>query len=251
VHDPELRATAVALVAAGTPVKRAANELGISRSTLRYWLAERPPSSNFGPCPRCWRRGRNLDIARADYAYLLGVYLGDGCISHFARSECLRISCDSKYPRVIEEIEGALTRVLRSSKVGRQYAHEGANTILRVYANHLSCLFPQHGPGKKKHRRVALEDWQREMVREQAPHFLRGCIQTDGCLFLNRTGKYTYLCCDFANHSQDILDAFCWACELEGIEYRRYPKSIRIYRRASVQRMVNCVGSKGRFATLF
>lgn len=32
-------------------------------------------------------------------------------------------------------------------------------------SNHWPCLFPQHGPGRKHHRRIALEPWQEAIVK--------------------------------------------------------------------------------------
>ena len=72
-------------------------------------------------------------------------------------------------------------------------ADGGATVVLWVYSRHLSCLFPQHGPGKKHERRIVLEAWQQEIVEAAPWAFLRGCIRSDGCVFVNRTGRYEYL----------------------------------------------------------
>ena len=78
------------------------------------------------------------------------------------------------------------------------------------------CLFPQHGPGKKHHRRIVLEAWQQTIVESAPWAFLRGCIRSDGCVFINRTGRYEYLSYGFANHSSDILDLFESICLAQG-----------------------------------
>lgn len=41
-------------------------------------------------------------LPAAAYCYLLGLYLGDGCISHSQRVWHLRITLDKKYPGIIE-----------------------------------------------------------------------------------------------------------------------------------------------------
>jgi hypothetical protein len=84
---------------------------------------------------------------------------------------------------------------------------------------------------------------------EEAPwSFLRGCIRTDGCVFVNRTGPYSYLSYDFCNNSQDIIDLFTRACRLVGVDYRptrwRERFRVRINRRGSVERMLAMVGLK-------
>ena len=43
-------------------------------------------------------------------------------------------------------------------------ADDGHCAVVRVYSNHLPCLFPQHGPGKKHERAIVLESWQQEIV---------------------------------------------------------------------------------------
>ena len=108
---------------------------------------------------------------------------------------------------------------------------------------------PQHGDGPKHGRRIALETWQMRQL-EQAPwSFLRGCIRSDGCVFVNRTGPYSYLSYDFCNKSQDIIELFTEACRLVGVGYRltcwRGRFRVRINRRGSVKRMLKEVGVKG------
>ena len=53
--------------------------------------------------------------------------------------------------------------------------------------------------------------------------FIRGCIRTDGCSFVNRTGPYEYLSYDFSNMSDDIVRLFVDACERVGVDHARDP----------------------------
>ncbi|MDQ4072387.1 MAG: hypothetical protein M3088_05865, partial [Actinomycetota bacterium] len=46
-------------------------------------------------CPRCWRTGNKIELSGADYAELLGLYLGDGCISRAGRTARLRFTLDA------------------------------------------------------------------------------------------------------------------------------------------------------------
>lgn len=52
--------------------------------------------------------------------------------------------------------------------------------ISTVSWKHWPCLFPQHGPGRKHERSIALEDWQEEIVRAFPAAFLRGLFHSDG-----------------------------------------------------------------------
>jgi hypothetical protein len=47
---------------------------------------------------------------RQSYAYLLGLYLGDGCISLGRKTDKLRITLDSQYPNIVENCPQILIR---------------------------------------------------------------------------------------------------------------------------------------------
>jgi hypothetical protein len=55
-------------------------------------------------------------------------------------------------------------------------ATTSASRIRRVnsYSKHWPCLFPQHGPGMKHQRRIALEKWQRRICDLYPHRLLRG-----------------------------------------------------------------------------
>jgi hypothetical protein len=125
-------------------------------------------------------------------------------------------------------------------------ADAGATVVLSVYHAHLSCLLPQHGPGRKHERKIELEGWQEEHVRRSPWAFLRGCIRTDGCVFVNRTGRYDYLSYEFRNYSRDILALFASTCESVGLRPRRYAQRVRLYRRDDVAVLLHQVGTKER-----
>jgi hypothetical protein len=243
MHPPELRERAARLRAAGLTETAIAAELGINRSTLREWRDG--TDAMMVACPRCWGRARPVIMTASDYAYLFGAYLGDGHISQLARTQRLRISCDPRHPAVLEEMASALTRTFLWSKLQRVPADNGSTCVLVVYSGHMSCLFPQHGTGKKHARRIVLEPWQQRLVDTAPWSLLRGLIQTDGCVFVNRTGPSEYPSYDFCNRSADILDLFATTCATLGVEFRRYSKRIRIYRRPSVKLMRAHVGIKG------
>jgi len=59
--------------------------------------------------------------ARQQYAYLLGLYLGDGCINMAknGRSYFLRIALDKKYPVIIERCEQAMGTVFFNNSINR------------------------------------------------------------------------------------------------------------------------------------
>lgn len=183
-------------------------------------------------------------FSAGEYAELLGLYLGDGHIVRARRTHRLRISLDTRHAQVVSEATDLLRRCFPDNGVGVSLRHEGAMAVVSLYSGHLTCLFPQHGSGLKHTRRLVLEPWQEQMVEAAPWAFLRGCVHSDGCFFINRTGPYTYLSVDFTNRSSDLLSLFTTTCELVGVEYRRYERRVRIYRRESVAAFAAFVGLK-------
>ena len=139
--------------AAGMATAQIARRTGIPRSTIRYWL-EQGPQYAERTAPSCEPCGRIGTLPVGPYAYLLGLYLGDGCLSEMQRRVYrLRITLDKKYPGIIDECGRAMSLVLpnKVGKINRPGCFE-------VYpdSKHWSCLFPQHGRGVKHLRRMDL-----------------------------------------------------------------------------------------------
>jgi len=249
VHSPAAREHAMRLLRAGHNDCEVARRTGIARTTIRDWRRPRyvPRSTTARgsvTCPSCWLGGRPMAFTSDDYAELLGLYLGDGYLVRMARTWRFRLYLDSRHNQIVQDSRALLQRCFPHNEVGTVFGHEGRMTVLSVYSSHLPCVFPQHGEGMKHLRRIALEEWQQEIVDDAPWSFLKGCIRSDGCSFINRTGPYEYLSYDFFNCSQDILGLFCRTCDQVGVEYRRYAKHARIYRRPSVALMEAHVGVK-------
>lgn len=246
MHPPEVKQQALALIAAGHNDCEVSRRMGIPRRTIMGW--RRPTyvkKRDRHVCPRCWRVTRPMSFTSRDYSELLALYLGDGSISQHARTQRLRIALDVKYPTIIEDCRALLERCFPQHRVD-VVPGQGCVSV-SVYSSHLSCLFPQHGPGPKHERPISLERWQCRHIEQEPWAFLRGCIRSDGCCFVNRTGPYEYLSYDFNNMSDDIAGLFIAACELVDLDYRaNHWRSwhIRINRRASVARMLEHVGVK-------
>jgi hypothetical protein len=248
VHPGAIRDQALELIAAGINDCEIARRLGVPRTTIRDWRRPRympkTPGLTRETCPRCWRATRPVRFTPEDYAELLGLYLGDGHITRMARAERLRIFLDARYSMIVDETEALLSRCFPANRVGRMIRHHGAMSVLFIYHQHLSCLFPQHGPGKKHHRTIALESWQEAQLCVAPWGFIKGCIRSDGCAFVNRTGPYEYPSYSFDNYSADIRALFVEACRLVGVECRPAGTSVRIYRRPSVALLREHVGIK-------
>jgi hypothetical protein len=53
-------------------------------------------------------------------------------------------------------------------------------------------------------------------------------IRSDGCVFINRMGRYESESYDFANLSRGILALFAETCALVGVDCRACKKYVRI-----------------------
>lgn len=186
------------------------------------------------------------------YAYLLGMYLGDGHITMRRRGiQVLTISCANDWPGVMAEVDSAMHDVLDSSvcHVRRQGCVE-----VKSSSKHWTCLFPQHGPGPKHLRTIVLEAWQQEIVDQDIGRFLRGLFHSDGSRITNwvprrvRDGgptRYEYPRYLFCNKSTDILDLCAVGLDRLGIARTRpRPDMISVARREAVAAVDMFVGPK-------
>jgi hypothetical protein len=106
-------------------------------------------------------------------------------------------------------------------------------------------LFPQHGPGRKDQRFIALTDWQHDLATKHPEPLLRGLIHSDGCRFMN-TGRagWRHPRYNFRNNSHDIRKIFCHACELLGLHWTSAKQTVYVSRKADVARMDEFIGPK-------
>ncbi|MDL2082054.1 helix-turn-helix domain-containing protein [Streptomyces sp. GXMU-J15] len=258
-HGTQVRQQAVTLLRAGARNADVARSLNVPKGTISYWKhvdrAKRGecPGRKAAPCPRC--DGRPLD--EAAYSYLLGLYLGDGHISHYSehRAPNLMIACTDSWPGLMEACEKSMLAVFPGNSVCR-VRRKGCHNV-KVYSKHLPCLFPQHGPGKKHERRIALEPWQQDIVSARPWDFIRGLIHSDGCRITNWTvrtvngerKRYEYPRYLFANKSADIRQLYTNALHQVGVEWtclarNGEPFNVSVARKASVALMDEHVGPK-------
>jgi hypothetical protein len=168
-------------------------------------------------------------------------------VSTGPRTYRLRITLDARYQHIIEEaIEAVgLMRPCRLSRVG--LVQRVGCVEVSAYWQHWPCLFPQHGPGKKHNRPIALVPWQVRIAHDHAGQLLRGLIHSDGCRVTNRVwkGKYEYPRYFFTNRSPGLLEIFRAACDTLGIRYRdSKPDTISVARRHDVAALDAYVGPK-------
>jgi hypothetical protein len=247
LHATEVRQQALSLLRGGARNAEVARRLQVPVGTVGYWKhldrAKRGecPGRHLPKCPRCDDR----ELNESAYSYLFGLYLGDGHIIQYSghRVPSLMITCSDSWPGLMDLCETAIQR-------------PGCRNV-KVYSNHLWCLFPQHGAGRKHERRITLEPWQERIVDAYPWDLVRGLIHSDGCRITNWTTRivsgerkrYEYPRYFFTNVSDDIRQLYTDTLDKLGIEWKHCtrngkPYNISVARRASVARMDAHVGAK-------
>ncbi len=257
MYDLDTRKHVLALVAQGRSLNSVSKETGVSRAAIRSWHTRIAPLPRMArmPCSLCGPEAEPPSD-RASYSYLLGLYLGDGCISRSARAgHFLRIACADSWPGLIEACAAAVKAINPSGKVCRVQAV--GHTSVVGYSSHWPCLFPQHGPGKKHERRIVLEPCQQDIVDAHTWEFIRGLVHSDGCRVINwatrlvsgERKRYEYPRYFFTNKSDDIRRLYTDALDKVGVEWTCLarggePFNVSVARKASVALMDLHVGPK-------
>jgi hypothetical protein len=241
------------LIASGLTSRQVATRTGIPYETVRSWRRrDTPPRRpSFTDIPTPLESWRPQDLKA--YAYLLGVYLGDGCIIDPPRGHPrLVLTLDAKYAGIVSEAERAIARTVPGVNVYR----DKRPGCVGVIASHpiWPIAFPQHGPGRKHKRRIELVEWQRNLTHRHPEALIRGLIHSDGSRCVNsfkvalptdRIESYAYVRYFFTNYSADIRRIFCEHCDLLGIRWTQSSfKNISIAHRDSVALLDSFVGPK-------
>jgi transcriptional regulator with XRE-family HTH domain len=251
-HDERTYELALRLLASGLSQTAVSRRTGVDRGTIRRWEQRGEP-------PRSVVRGRlaadwTVTDARA-YYYLLGVYLGDGHVTHRPpNSWTLRIAADQKYPGIVREITESMSVTFADAQPRQRPAWVGASYVLSVSHLWVGAAFPQHGPGRKHLRPIELADWQLELTHRNPEALIRGLIHSDGCRTENRfktklpsgrVAEYCYVRYFFTNHSEDIREIFIQHCELLGVRVTQSNhRNLSISHRKSVAILEQIVGPK-------
>ncbi len=210
-----------------------AQTLGVSQSTVRYHT--RGIVVKIPKTKRAYRREEQLDetpLPPSDkLAYLIGVICGDGCLFQAPRTVQLCISCDMRYPELIETYSDLLYELL-----GRKAIIRRRETYAEVRIN--SNVLPQilGLPTGAKAQDYPIPEW----IWEQDSYlrfWVRGLIETDGNIYHEyRNGAWCSRCL-FTAKNAAILDGFLRATHRLGYPFRQVRYEARLTRTALVKKL--------------
>jgi len=232
----------------GENARQIATATGVPVSTVGRWA--RGGTAAFGApgVPSPWR-----PPDPTAYAYLLGLYLGDGCLARTSRTLALVITLDRAYPGIVEECVAAIVATAPVRVAVRPHRVAACVRVVS-YWKRWGEAFPQHGAGRKHERRIVLAPWQRAVLALHPEPFLRGLVHSDGCRTTNRfttslpsgrVAEYAYARYFFSNLSPDIRALFCESCDRIGVRWTRSNhRNVSVSHRPSVARLDAFIGEK-------
>jgi hypothetical protein len=249
MHDHRIRARARELMAAGESVTAVAASLGLAPQTVSNWRRSMRTDDDPPPrCPICSDDGPTSELNPC-YGYLLGQYLGDGHLVTRARVPVLRVYATVDYPNILAELRRAVQTIRGRHPATLRASHTERMVTVQSYWKHWPCVLPQHGPGMKHTREIALTDWQRTFLTADPWPLIRGLIHSDGCRAINRVTRrgtrYEYPRYFFSNESRDILAIMGTMLDLVGVSWRlSRPNCLSVARREAVATMDAHIGPK-------
>jgi len=230
MYSREIVDEALLLHSLGRTDREVATSLGVSVQAVRHWRTRGQHAHSTQPrlaerlayCPICAKG----ELVGSAYSYLLGLYLGDGCITRHRRGvHYLSVFCTDEYPSLVRQCEEAMQAVFPCCSPFR--VQRTGCIEVKSASKHWPCIFPQHGAGKKHSRPIVLADWQEEVLHKHPHELARGLFHSDGCRVNNRVRKkvrgdwkyYDYPRYFFSNTSSDIHEILGRALDLIGVEW--------------------------------
>lgn len=198
----------------------------IPRATIKYWLNHNILNS---------LKTKDIDkeiidsiyehisLNKKDYSFILGLYLGDGCITENGRNNSsykLRIAQDKKYPKTISLIQNRLSSFF--GKESKLVSGKGCYHIT-IYDKYLPIYFPQHGKGFKHDRKIRLNDFQLKNIDDV--ELLKGLWISDGSFYIAKLSKYKYERYNFTNKSTDLIEIFSGLLDNLGVKHSKRVKN--------------------------
>lgn len=151
-------------------------------------------------------------------AYITGIAIGDGNISNpNGRAYRLRITCDIKYPKIIDTVRKNLAEVFPDNKVSSVSRSDNALDI-SVYSNKINGLFGWYlEKGKKNEQIIKIPSWI-ETNEDFIKNFIKGIFESDGSIYNDRG----YLMANVVSYNKEVVDYTCTRLQDLGFSPKQY-----------------------------
>lgn len=141
-------------------------------------------------------------IHSTEFAYIVGMAIGDGNISNpNGRTYRLRISCDAKYPKIIESTKLSLQKVFPKNKISI-ISKKKTSFDVSVYNKNINSMFGwKLENGKKYKQKIIIPKWI-DTDLSFIKYLIKGLFESDGSIYLDRK----YLMANFVSYNKEIID---------------------------------------------
>lgn len=139
-------------------------------------------------------------------AYLIGLAIGDGNLSNpNGRATRLRITCDVRYPNIIENVVQTLRDLFPDNKVAIVNRNDNCVDI-SCYSNKLEELLGWKArSGSKYQQKVSVPEWIM-CDQEFSTLCLRGLFETDGSVYEDRGYRMVNFVTIIPQLSKNVID---------------------------------------------
>ena len=142
---------------------------------------------------------------KSTLAYVIGLALGDGNLSNpNGRAVRLRITCSTKYKNLIKDFCLSIQKLLLENKVS---IIKRAKTFYDIscYSNKWEdWLGWKAGKGSKYDQKINIPKWIKQN-KKFSMECLRGLLQTDGCIYIDRGYKMVNFVTVIPNLAKDVV----------------------------------------------
>lgn len=144
--------------------------------------------------------------AQRKLAYLIGFAIGDGNLSNpNGRATRLRVTCDIKYPNIIENITQTIQELFPDNKVAIVSRNDNCVDI-SCYSNQLEALLGWKArSGSKYQQKVSVPEWVM-CDQEFTTYCLKGLFETDGSVYEDRGYKMANFVTIIPQLSKNVFD---------------------------------------------
>ena len=175
-------------------------------------------------------------------AELIGITLGDGCITKLERTESLRVICNSKDKKYVMYVSDLIRRIFNKKPNYTKRKDENAIDI-RLYQKFISCRLGLPA-GDKIENNVGVPGWiygkNIYMI-----NCLKGLFDTDGH-FRKSLDNYLHVI-ELKNHCKQILQDTYKMLKLLGYNPQFGKKYVRLARKKEVYDFVELINFRNKY----